>query len=192
MVKVYTKTGDNGKTGLIGGQRVDKDDVRIECLGAVDEATSMIGLLRAKLGFEHAWQLRLQRIQTELMNCMSHLATPTSASTKCKLPLPDQSDEWAEEWMDRIEIGLGEASDYFLLPAGDEVAALCHVIRTQIRKAERRIITLDRSDPVHSSIKLYVNRLSDLFFMLAREALCQSDIPEEKWKLFRYRPNKKS
>jgi len=189
--KVYTKTGDKGTTGLVGGKRVDKDDVRIECLGEIDEANTTIGLLRSKLGLEHEWQLNFQRIQTELMNCMAHIATPSDSKQKCTLPLPEDSVAWAEQWMDEIETKASEPSKYFLLPTGDEIAALCHVVRTQIRRSERRLISLHKIDPVHESILLYVNRLSDLFFLLAREALQASGIPEEKWELFRYDPKKK-
>ena len=187
--KVYTKTGDKGTTGLVGGKRVDKDDVRIECLGEIDEANAMIGLLRAKIGLDHAWQESLQRIQTELMNSMAHIATPSDSKEQCTLSLPEDSVEWTEQWMDSIEDKANEPSKYFLLPAGDEIAALCHVVRTQIRRGERRLISLHKIDPVHESIRLYVNRLSDLFFLLSREALQASGIPEEKWELFRYDPN---
>ena len=185
--KVYTKTGDKGTTGLAGGKRVDKDDIRIHCMGDMDEANSTIGVLRSKLGLEHAWQERLQRIQTELMNSMAHIATPSDSKKPCALPLPEGSAKWAEEWMDSIEAKACEPSKYFLLPSGDEVAALCHMVRTQIRRAERSLVSLHKVDPVDETIRLYINRLSDLFFLLSREALAESGIPEEKWELFRYR-----
>lgn len=185
--KIYTRSGDKGKTGLYDGTRVEKDDARIECIGTVDEANSIIGLLRSKLPLDHRWQAGLQRIQKELMDSMSHIATPSTSERKNQLPLPEGTDKWLEEWMDAIEAALTSPSEYFLLPGGNEIAALCHVIRTQLRRAERRLITVDRLDPLDPSILRFVNRLSDLFFKLAREEMDTAGIEEERWHLFRYK-----
>lgn len=185
--KIYTRSGDKGKTGLFDGSRVDKDDIRIECLGDVDEVNSTIGLLRSKLDSQHPWQLKLQRIQVELMDSMSHIATPSTSERKNQLKLPEGSDIWLEEWMDAIEKELKSATEYFLLPGGNEVASLCHVVRVQMRRAERRIITLNKIDPIHPLILRFINRLSDLFFKLAREELDKAGVNEERWELFRYK-----
>ncbi len=185
--KIYTRTGDKGTTGLYDGSRVDKDDIRIECLGEIDEVNSTIGLLRSKLAFEHTWQKGLQRIQVELMDSMAHVATPSSSPNKSRLTLTEGSDVWLEKWMDEIEASLPTATEYFLLPGGNEVAALCHVVRVQMRRAERRMITLNKQDPINPVILRFINRLSDLFFKLSREELEKAGITEERWNLFRYK-----
>jgi cob(I)alamin adenosyltransferase len=189
--KIYTRTGDKGQTGLVGGRRVDKDDVRIEALGELDEANSTIGLLRSKLEFDHDWQAPLKRIQTDIMDLMAHVATPSDVGKKPTMPLPEDGAEWAEKWMDEIENAVTEASDYFLLPGGNEISALCHVVRTQMRRAERRLVSLNKQDPVDTSIMIYINRLSDLFFKLARLELDRNQLTEEKWNLFVYSSRKK-
>ncbi|MBL4576190.1 MAG: cob(I)yrinic acid a,c-diamide adenosyltransferase [Opitutaceae bacterium] len=185
---ISTKTGDKGTTAIGGGQRVDKDDIRIECLGELDEANSTIGLLRSKLDAKHDWEEGLQRIQTEMMNLMSHVATPSSSVKKPQIPLPLGSAEWMETWLEEIEKTLSSVTEYFLLPGGNEISSLCHTSRTQIRRAERRLVTLNKIDPVDPSILKFVNRLSDLLFKLARQELLRNDITEERWRLFRNRP----
>ena len=183
--KIYTRAGDTGKTGLLSGERVDKDDARIECNGDIDEVTSTIGYLRTKLPADHDWQKRLHRIQVELMNVMSHIAVTEEGRSKMTMPLPTEEAAFLEDWMDEIEDSLGSASEHFLVPGGTEVAALCHVIRTQVRRAERRLITLHHQDPVDPSILKMVNRLSDLFYKLSRRELHDSGMDEERWKVFK-------
>lgn len=185
--KIYTRTGDKGSTRVYGGKEVDKDDIRIECLGTIDEANSTLGLLRSKLEIDHPWQPQLKKIQKDFMDMMSHIATPSDSPKENKLPMPTDGAAWAEEWMDAIEASLKEASEYFLLPGGNEISSLCHVIRTQIRRGERTLISLHKIDPVHPAILKYINRLSDLFFKLAREEMEKQDISEEKWHLFVYK-----
>ncbi len=182
--KISTKRGDTGTTGIVGGDRVDKDDIRIECLGELDEANSSLGLLRSKLGADHDWEEGLRRIQTELMNLMSHVATPSSFVEKPKTPLPKDSANWMEAWMQSIEQSLSSATEYFLLPGGSEISALCHVCRTQVRRAERRLVKLNRIDSIEPSILQFVNRLSDLLFKLSRQEQQRSGIDEVRWRLF--------
>jgi len=193
-MKVYTRKGDKGTTGVFGGKRESKDSPRIECNGAIDEANSTIGLLRAKLGVDHAWQKNLHRIQKDLMDMMSHLARPSNSNKINKNPKPVDGATFCEEWMDQMESEMTEPSDYFLLPGGNEIAALCHVARTQIRRGERRLITLAAHDPdcVEEYIVAYINRLSDLFFLLARYELYTAGLEEERWQLFLYKRIKKS
>lgn len=186
-MKIYTKKGDKGTTGLFGGSRVDKDDVRIECIGTLDEANSTIGLLRVKLGTEHEWQANLQKIQKDLMDMMSHLARPSDAKKINTNPMPEDGAEFCEIWIDDLEQKMTSPSDYFLLPGGNEVSALCHMARTQIRRGERRLVSLQKTDEVHSAIPAYVNRLSDLFFTLARAEMDKAGVAEEKWQLFLYK-----
>jgi len=186
-MKIYTKKGDKGTTGLFGGSRVSKDDVRIECLGTLDEANSTIGLLRVKLGNEHPWQAKLHTIQKDLMDMMSHLARPSDTRQVNSNPMPEEGADQCEAWIDELESNMRSPSDYFLLPGGNEVSALCHVVRTQIRRGERTLVTLMRSDEVHEAIPAYINRLSDLFFTLARAEMDKEGVAEEKWQLFLYK-----
>ncbi|GAB3251096.1 cob(I)yrinic acid a,c-diamide adenosyltransferase [Larkinella harenae] len=186
-MKIYTKKGDKGTTGLFGGSRVDKDDVRVECIGTLDEANSSIGLLRVKLEADHPWQLNLHRIQKDLMDMMSHLARPSSAKKINTNPMPEDGASFCEQWIDELEAAMTSPSDYFLLPGGNEISALCHVIRTQIRRGERRLVSLRKTDDVHEAIPAYINRLSDLFFTLARAEMDKAGVAEEKWQLFLYK-----
>lgn len=172
-------------TGTGGSERVFKDDARIEALGDLDEANCVIGLLRCKLSMDHDWELGLRRIQTELMNLMGHVATPGSSERRPKIPLPIESVLWMEQWMQQIEDSLPETTEYFLLPGGNEVAALCHLARTTVRRGERRLVTLNREDPVEPSILQFVNRLSDLFFKLSRQELHRQGFIEQRWRLFK-------
>ena len=193
-MKIYTRKGDQGKTGVFGGKREYKDSARIECNGAIDEANSSIGYLRAKLGTEHPWQANLHRIQKDLMDMMSHLARPSDSKKENVNPKPYDGATFCETWMDQLEAEITEPSDYFLLPGGTEISALCHVVRTQIRRAERRLVSLAKEDSacVEEYIAAYINRLSDLFFILARHEMHQTGTQEEKWQLFLYKRIKKS
>ncbi len=186
---ISTRAGDKGKTGIGGGSRVDKDDPRIECLGDLDEANSMIGLLRSQLPTGHSWEEGLKGIQTDLMNSMAHIATPSEIAPRPEAPLPLQTSIRMEDWMQAIEDSLANVTEYFLLPGGNEICALCHMARTIARRAERRLISLHKIDPVDPSILQFINRLSDLLFKLAREETHQQGIQEDRWRLFR--PNRK-
>ncbi|GGM83719.1 ATP--cob(I)alamin adenosyltransferase [Dyadobacter beijingensis] len=186
-MKIYTKKGDKGTTGLFGGSRVSKDDVRIECIGTLDEANSTIGMLRVKLGNGHEWQPNLHKIQKDLMDMMSHLARPSDAKKENKNPMPEDGAAFCEEWIDALEAAMTSPSDYFLLPGGNEVSALCHMVRTQMRRGERRLVSLIKTDEVHEAIPAYINRLSDLFFTLARAEMDKAGVAEEKWQLFLYK-----
>lgn len=186
-MKIYTKKGDGGNTSLFGGRRVLKNHIRIECVGNIDEANSTIGFLRSKLG-DHPWQNGLMRIQVDLMNLMSHLARPSDASRENPNPLPDPV--FMEDWMDDIELRVSP-SEYFLLPGGTEISAICHMIRTQVRRAERSLVSLMQEDTVPDCSLPYLNRMSDLFFVLAREELFRSGIDEEKVRPFLYKKKNK-
>ncbi len=193
-MKIYTRKGDTGMTGVFGGKRESKDSARIECNGVLDEANSTIGLLRVKLGAEHAWQEGLHRIQKDMMNMMSHLARPSDSNKANPNPQPKDGAAFCEGWIDSLENEMSSPSDYFLLPGGNEVSALCHVARTQVRRGERRLITLLREDPdaVPEYIVAYINRLSDLLFTMARAEMDQHGVAEEKWNLFLYKRKKKA
>jgi cob(I)alamin adenosyltransferase len=186
-MKIYTKKGDKGTTGLFGGKRVYKDDTRVNCYGTLDEVNSTIGLLRAKLGPEHVWQPQLHRIQKDMMDMMSHLARPSDCKKENMNPRPVDGAEFCEQWIDELEAAMTTASDYFLLPGGNEISALCHVVRTQMRRGERLLVTLMKEDEVEEYIAAYINRLSDLFFTLARAEMDKAGVAEEKWQLFLYK-----
>ena len=190
-MKIYTKKGDKGTTGLFGGKRVDKDDVRVECIGTLDEVNSTIGLLRTKLGNEHPWQGNLHKIQKDMMDMMSHLARPSDTKKVNTNPMPEDGAAFCEAWIDELEGAMTSPSDYFLLPGGNEISALCHVVRTQMRRGERTLVTLMKEDEVNEIIPAYINRLSDLFFTLARAEMDKAGVAEEKWQLFLYKRFKK-
>ncbi len=168
-----------------GGGRVDKDDARIEALGDLDETNCAIGVLRSALPPEHDWEDGLRRIQTEMMNLMGHVATPSTAKRKPSAPLPDESSLWMEQWMSDIEESLEDVTEHFLLPGGNAISAQCHIVRTVARRAERRVVTLNKADPVEPSILMFVNRLSDLMFKLARQETHRKGLTEDRWRLFR-------
>ncbi|TSE10189.1 cob(I)yrinic acid a,c-diamide adenosyltransferase [Aquimarina algiphila] len=192
-MKIYTRKGDTGMTGVFGGKRESKDSARIECNGALDEANSTIGLLRSKLGNDHEWQQNLHKIQKDLMDMMSHLARPSDSKKENPNPKPIDGADFCEQWMDDMESKISSPSDYFLLPGGNEISALCHVCRTQIRRGERRLVTLMHEDPasVEEYVVAYINRLSDLFFTMARAEMDKAGVAEEKWQLFLYKRKKK-
>lgn len=161
MKRIYTKTGDKGTTGLHGGSRVDKDDIRIETNGTIDELNAQIGIVRALLPDSDEWQDLLYSIQLELMTVMSHVATPPGRIN----PNPLGADELAgrcEQVMDEMTARL-ENPGYFILPGGTLLSAQLQMARTIVRRAERRLWTLHRTSPVDESIMRLFNRLSDLF-----------------------------
>lgn len=186
-MKIYTKKGDQGTTALFGGKRVYKDDARVNCYGTLDEVNSTIGLLRAKLGYDHPWQTNLHKIQKDMMDMMSHLARPSDCKKENTNSKPVDGAAFCEQWIDELEAAMSTASDYFLLPGGNEISALCHVVRTQMRRGERLLVTLMKEDSVDDYIPAYINRLSDLFFILARAEMDKAGVAEEKWQLFLYK-----
>lgn len=189
-MKVYTKTGDKGTTGIHGGERVPKDDIRIEANGCIDELNSMIGIVRSMLPESHEWQEMLFTIQRELMTVMSHVATPSAIRDKNPNQLNTALVSECEGWMDGMMSQLTD-NGYFLVPGGTPLAAHLQYARTLARRAERRLWTLNRQDELPQSILVLMNRLSDLFFVMARYELQQQCWPEEKWQKFAYKNKKK-
>lgn len=189
-MNIYTRGGDKGKTGIHGGQRVDKDDIRIEANGCIDELNSMIGVIRAFLPAEHEWQQILFRIQSELMVVMSHVATPSAIRDKNPNPLPDNLDKFCEECIDSMTDNMGQSLS-FILPGGNLVSSHLQLARTIARRSERRLWTLNKQDEVPESILKFINRLSDLFFTMARFEMFRDGTSEERWKDFLYKRKKK-
>ena len=168
ITTVYTRRGDKGMTDLVGGVRISKTDVRLEAYGTIDELSSHLGLLVAMLSPEDAESPVLQRIQNNLFNVGTHLATdqsqtPLYASAK----LPEGETEFLERRIDDILAALPEPQG-FVLPGGTLAAAQCHVCRTVCRRAERCIDALAEKARVGEDIVGYVNRLSDYLFVLAK------------------------
>ena len=190
-MRIYTRGGDKGKTGIHGGQRVDKDDIRIEANGCIDELNSMIGVVRAFLPKEHEWQQILFRIQSEIMVVMSHVATPSAIRDKNPNPLPEDLDKFCEECMDEMTNKMGQ-SEAFILPGGNLVSAHLQLARTIARRSERRLWALNKQDEVPASILRFINRLSDLLFTMARFEMFAGGDTEERWKDFLYKRRKKS
>lgn len=186
-MKIYTRTGDTGDTALFGGGRVRKDDIRVEAYGAVDELNASIGL--AVAGLEDAGDAaevdRLRSVQEDLLAIGAHLATPDAvggnAAAKHLPPLPQEKIERMEGWMDEADERL-EPLRSFILPGGSEAAARLHVARGVCRRAERRVLTLAATAPVDGTIIVYLNRLSDLLFTLARLANADAGRGDVPWK----------
>lgn len=180
-MKIYTKTGDNGDTGLFAGPRVRKDDVRIEAYGAVDELNAWIGLARAEAP-TYTIDAVLTRVQHELFAVGAELATPEPDSHGMRM-LGDEHVHALELAIDEHEGRLAPLAQ-FVLPGGTKVAAQLHVARCVCRRAERRLVTLASSEPerdFHTMI-VYLNRLSDLLFVLARAANAVGGKQDVPWK----------
>ena len=180
-MKIYTKTGDNGETGLFGGERVFKDSLRISAQGTVDELNSFIGLAVTKVKNEDVKQALL-KIQNYLFTVGADLATPENDKTK-KLNIqrtPAAFYEDLEKLIDEFENQLEELKN-FILPGGTESAALLHLCRTICRRAEREIVTLKKSVSIGNNILIFLNRLSDLLFVLSRYENKVSKHPDIIW-----------
>lgn len=187
-MKIYTKTGDGGLTGIHGGARVPKDDPRIEANGTLDELNCALGLVRAQLPEKHPWQEMLYRIQATLMPIMSLVATPNAIRDKNpNAPAVEQLTLDMEQMIDHLEESMGGRALYFILPGGTVVAAQLQMARAIARRAERRLWTLHRLDPLPPALLAFVNRLSDLLFTLARAELAAQGQGEERWKPFLYK-----
>jgi cob(I)alamin adenosyltransferase len=170
--KIYTKTGDDGTTGLVRGPRRLKHDLRVNCFGTVDEANSTIGVARLSTVSMPKIDSLLGRIQNDLFDLGSDLATPGAdpeGSTPSLRVTPAQV-AWLEQMIDIYNDGLAPLSS-FVLPGGTTLAAALHVSRTVVRRAERLVVELVVSDSgTNSQAMVYLNRLSDLLFVLARVA----------------------
>ncbi|MGB5614249.1 MAG: cob(I)yrinic acid a,c-diamide adenosyltransferase [Sedimenticolaceae bacterium] len=173
LTRIYTRTGDDGTTGLAGGQRLPKDHVRIEAIGAVDELNSVIGLLRAQ-ALEVTTDQLLEAVQHRLFDLGGELAMPATEL------LNDARATELERALDRLNADLPPLAE-FVLPGGNEAAARCHLARTVCRRAERALLRLSRDEPVNSASIKYLNRLSDLLFVLARVLARRDGGAEVTW-----------
>ena len=171
--KIYTRTGDDGTTGLVDGSRLPKHAARMEAIGAVDETNSAIGLAVCALvqgsESETAQASDLQRIQNDLFDLGADIATPGEDFTpgEMTLRIVDAQVDWLEGAIDALNAGLAPLTS-FILPGGSEAAARVHVARASCRAAERRAVALAGEAPVNPAALSYLNRLSDYLFVLAR------------------------
>lgn len=188
-MRIYTRGGDKGRTGIHGGERVDKDDVRIEANGTLDEVNAEIGVVRALLPAGHEWHDLLGKIQREMMVVMSHVATPSAIRDKNPNALSEDLVAFCEQQIDDLSAKM-EDNGYFILPGGSPVSAHLQLARTIMRRAERRLWTLNRKDPVSPEILQFVNRLSDLLFIMARYEMFRQGNAEERWQSFLYKRKK--
>jgi len=169
--KIYTKTGDDGTTALISGPRRLKDDVRIEALGTVDEASAFIGMARLNSKGMPRIDSVLARVQNDLFDLGGDLANPPQTATKgTHLRITEAQVLWLEAQIDHFNADL-KPLDSFILPGGNDLSARLHVARVVTRRAERCVVALMRAEPeTGRPARLYLNRLSDLLFVLARVA----------------------
>jgi cob(I)alamin adenosyltransferase len=182
-VKIYTKTGDSGETGLLGGARVSKASPRVAAYGDVDELNAWLGLVRSATGPEIDEQLAamLERIQRQLFAIGARLADPTGAVANRveKAAVAADDVRQLEVWIDTLEGGLPPLRR-FILAGGAPAAASLHVARTVCRRAERGVVALGAA-AVEADVLVYLNRLSDLLFVMARAANHRSGATELEW-----------
>ncbi|MEO1286866.1 MAG: cob(I)yrinic acid a,c-diamide adenosyltransferase [Chloroflexota bacterium] len=178
-MKIYTKTGDDGTTSLFSGGRVPKHHLRVESYGTVDELNSCLGVARAYQPTATSDDL-LTTIQNHLFRVGSDLATPMDAKADWLVRITVKEIEWLEQTIDSLDESLPELKN-FILPGGTPVAAHLHVARTVCRRAERIVVALAESEPINDASSIYLNRLSDCLFTLARYENVQNDETETKW-----------
>lgn len=179
-MKIYTKTGDKGETGLYGGVRVSKDDARVAAYGTVDEVNAALGVVRAYYA-DKAVNDDLETVQNALFDVGADLATPQDSKYRSNLtPIDEEDIELLERLIDRYDSELEELKS-FILPGGHEAAASLHFARTVVRRAEREVVALGRQEAVNPQIAVYLNRLSDLLFVMARVVNMRMGVSETRW-----------
>ena len=175
LSKIYTRTGDDGTTGLGDGKRVRKDGARVEAYGTVDEANSAIGVILAQSSLSDRIRQCLIEVQHDLFELGGELCIPGHEAIQ-------------QSFIDRVEHDLDEFNadlpplKDFILPGGGPATAACHMARTIVRRAERRTITLQVNEDVRSEVLRYLNRLSDLLFVIARQLARAENGEEVLWK----------
>ena len=178
-MKIYTKTGDKGYTSLIGGTRVPKHHLRIESYGTVDELNSYIGLIRDQQLTDYDKDI-LKQIQDRLFTIGSSLAADPEKSRMVIPDLHTADIELLEKEMDRMNETLPELR-HFILPGGSNTISYCHIARCVCRRAERLSVHLAEESTVDEKVNIYLNRLSDYLFTLARKVGHDDNVPENQW-----------
>ncbi len=186
-MKIYTRTGDDGTTGLLGARRVGKDDVRVEAYGTVDELNACLGVASAAgragggpAASDPALLPELERIQARLFQVGAELAATDEAVLQKLSRVADDDVTALEHLIDRLEEGLPPLTQ-FILPGGTPLAAELHHARTVCRRAERRVVTLSRHAAIEPRLVRYLNRLADLLFVMARAANARAGVRETTW-----------
>jgi cob(I)alamin adenosyltransferase len=179
-LKIYTKTGDDGTTGLVGGNRVKKYDLRLEAYGTIDELNAGIGVLRTA-ALSANIDAMLHKIQNKLFNIGSILASDEKGKEFTKnLKITDENILDLEKAIDEYQKHLPELAN-FILPGGNFASAQCHVARTVCRRAERRILEFAEHEEIYPEIIKYINRLSDFFFALSRKIAFDNNAEQPIW-----------
>jgi cob(I)alamin adenosyltransferase len=178
-MKIYTKNGDSGKTALIGGKPVSKNNIRIEAYGGVDELNAWIGLI-GDLILEDENVSFLRHIQNQLFVIGAKLATPLNSSFKAP-DFPENLIDKLESEIDKMDAILSPLTN-FILPGGHMLISHCHIARVVCRRVERNIVSLSESEPVEHLILVFMNRLSDYLFILARYFSKKLEVDEIVWK----------
>jgi cob(I)alamin adenosyltransferase len=183
VTRIYTRTGDAGETGLFGGRRVRKDDLRVSAYGAVDELNALLGVARAAQPPGDVDPV-LERLQHYLFDLGAELASPPDAAAAASAHAGRVQAAWVaalEREIDRFEDGL-PALRAFILPGGTPAAAALHHARAAARRAEREIVRLAVREPLNPELLKFINRISDLLFVLARAANHAAGRPDVEWR----------
>lgn len=178
-MKIYTRTGDDGSTGLFSGGRVPKTHLRVEAYGTVDELNAHLGVARAA-GASPQGDTWLKTVQEQLFHLGADLATPPDAQSEWVVRVQPEQVEWLEGVIDEMTGALPELKQ-FVLPGGCRTAAQLHIARTVCRRAERLVVALMEDENVGQHVLPYLNRLSDWLFTLARWENLQAGIAEDRW-----------
>jgi len=182
LAKIYTRRGDDGSTGLFGGPRVRKDDLRVAAYGDVDELNSALGVAREELLQQADLLARIDALQSELFTLGAELATPDADQAPKEVPrIGPEHVARLEQEIDRLTGELPEMKN-FILPGGSRAGAALHFCRTVCRRAERKAVSLADGSPVSPQALAYINRLSDLLFVMARAANLRAGGREIPWK----------
>lgn len=173
LSKIYTRTGDDGETGMADGSRVAKDDIKVSAIGDVDELNSQLGLLIVEAS-NAEMKDKLNRIQHILFDLGAELTLPEYQA------LDDEHVSYLENYLDQLNEQL-KPLDEFILPGGSRSAAVAHVCRSVCRRVERSLVTLNRKQSINSVSMAFINRLSDLLFVIARQCCVDDGVTEVYW-----------
>ena len=176
-MKIYTKKGDEGRTSIIGASNIYKDDIRIEAYGTIDELNSYIGLLRSCHSNDFSYY---KKELVFIQNCLFNIGTTLASKKKSTHPIVRQDVDELEKFIDTIDTHLNPLTS-FILPGGDVWSSYAQVSRAICRRAERRIISLSIQEKIDPMVLIFVNRLSDYFFVLARRIAQINNVEEIKW-----------
>jgi len=187
--RIYTRTGDDGTTGLVGGERVAKNSLRVAAYGEVDELNSILGLARTRAQAVGRAELeqKLETIQNELFDLGAELACAPGMDLSKMPTINAEQGARLESWIDQCTDGIPELRS-FVLPGGTDLNGFLHLARAVCRRAERTVITLHQEEPVSEPVRVYINRLSDLLFAMARFESHAAGVPEYLWKPGASRP----